>query len=1464
MPAELIKSRIVANNILPRFGFGFIIINMDKLKKNLKKLLAPAIVLLLVAVMGIFSPVISVAAALHLHAAAAGVTASNDVTITNLPARTVKITDPIKVPDITVGNTAELWHAGRQITDFGTIGNPRLYNEIGQYEWRFYIGTGDNKVLFDTYKVTATKSTYTMAMPSNVVTVAPKGLSQLVLPLPESFTVNGDSRELVKIEGNDAGHYAVVTLKDKKQNEATYRLYATVSLENSYLANTKLAFGAKNMTIDMTDYRALTGNLKVTYALKEDQDNGSLLVALPLNAIEIKNVNQDDVTFANIPTAPSVANLSYNSTVALTAPAADSAQAGKNTFTVEAQTSIVKVQAHLFADEPKTWTVNNNTSDKTQTLTFTVENGKLDNEFIEIDGLNVKVKKLGWYRFQFQTSTLFGYKMDSAFSNDAVTQNGDNVQYWSDSVKIYRDTVSPNFAWVEAYNKEDAAKIAEMNEKYSTLTDFDEYLPLTTQPDSTTTKKITVNYNQGLILPAIFPHDNATAFADIDVTAVTVEQWKTADGNSVEESNRASKGSEINATTFTYDQSKPLTIGFADSTPSNQGANVVTLKKVPGLYRVTFAVRDTEPRFEGNNEKYSAYDTAHSTYKYLYFFVDGESAFNCGTDGINSPIIDANKTFQVSDVYKVEGNTFDFQVPDFDDDHTSKNDLKVNYYLVNAADMSAVKTLDYNAGSTITVDMTDLAVGAGNYYIYAVAQNFNGLQSALKHQLGKATSNADSDDYFHTELFADAIYQTKDTVAQYGYAWKRAAFTIYDETAGHSVALNATISDNIADNTFKAGKPVKITSITANWGTAIDGQMSIAVYSKKDHKRYNIYNGNSASAEIVSSVAFNRDSYTLGGVGKELYFTPDVKDDYILVITAKEYASSQVSVLVKQINIESSGEWHGRLDGLSTDSDAVDATLTLGNSMTLPDVHIYNESNELVYVSSNRKLYQVADGAEVGDYTVTVMGEVSDPNSVTGNKFTPNETGKHKLRFDCYFTGEADPFYNINCVVQVNAPSTASNILMGEDYNTEKMMLNGITTTSEIDETKIYRIKNEKYLLGDNGTNTTDKPAYAITLDEFKDANYGAATDFVVNSAYLYDYLEPIYDGSTVTGYMYPAIAIPMANVTAGNASSDDVEITVQKSGSSSFLVSNKQKKAAGKESIIAPINGYYVFRPEGTFFADVKTNSKYNANNYTALGASSKSTVSGVYTVTYKLGSSTVSYNVTFGNLENGQVKLSEGFLTYNDGKENKTITESSDKLIIDKDSNGHRYVTIDMSKFAFDGNETMLNLINENDDALKYYWDKVSVTVTFDDGTFISSSDWSTDNDATKAIKDPNNYTYKFDLTEGSGTYKVTAELYNNYTSSTVSSSIAFTLDAESTNKSVNLNTVWGIILIVLSVGLLAGVIFYFIKTARATRFVDAPRALKGKDKKAAQAETNKDEKANQPVAAPKAEEAPKKDAK
>ena len=45
---------------------------MDKLKRFVKHLFAPAIVLILVAIMGVFSPVVSVAAALRANVVTAG------------------------------------------------------------------------------------------------------------------------------------------------------------------------------------------------------------------------------------------------------------------------------------------------------------------------------------------------------------------------------------------------------------------------------------------------------------------------------------------------------------------------------------------------------------------------------------------------------------------------------------------------------------------------------------------------------------------------------------------------------------------------------------------------------------------------------------------------------------------------------------------------------------------------------------------------------------------------------------------------------------------------------------------------------------------------------------------------------------------------------------------------------------------------------------------------------------------------------------------------------------------------------------------------------------------------------------------------------------------------------------------------------------------------------------------------
>lgn len=1448
---------------------------------------------MLVAVMGIFSPVISVAAALNLRSAAAGVTNkySNDITITDLPTKTVKVGDTIQVPTVT-GGRAELMHANKTLYDSA---NPSLYTplgeytEVGQYVWRFYVTDASDEVLFDSYTVNATKVDYAMTMPSGVVTVAPKNMASLVLPLPETYTVDGESRKIDSVVGND-GHYAVVTLKHKDANKnevtETYRLYATVSLENNYLANTNFTFDSQNLTINLSAYQNLTGNLKVTYTLKEDANDGKILVVLPLDTITIKNVTKDKVTFANIPTAPSVSGLSYYSKVALTAPSAGSATVGKDSFAVEAQTSIVKVQAHLFADEPSSWSVNNNTSDVTKTLTFTVENGKLSNDYIEIDGLNVKVKALGWYRFQFQTSTLFGYKMNDSFSNDTVTQNGDNVQYWSDSVKIYRDEISPDITWVDEY---DDAKVASMNAAYenSELENYNSYLPMTTQPDSTATKKVTVK--DCLVLPAVFPHDNSTSYTNLkDVYKLTIEQIKDVNGKDVVTSNTASKGATVGVTTFKYNPQKALRIDFTGSTIDKQPSdeNKVLLKNTAGLYKVTIAVRDVEPVFLGNNKTYSTYNNAHTTYKYLYFYVD--SAFNCGaaTDAsadVNSPKIDESKKFQVSDVYQWEGNTLEFPVPSFSDEHTATSDLKIDYYLVKDSDRTQYKKLDYvSGGSRVTVELTDaeMTLFKGDCYIYAVARNFNGMQADLKHQLG-TDFTLDTHGYFDVALFDNSrdIYRNgtkyKDSaeVAQYGYAWKRAAFTIHDVGAAHSATIAIDVKDTTDagwTNSFKAGDKVKISSITANWGENIDGQMSVAVYSEKTNKMYNVYNGNSVNSEIVSSILTqNNDKYKL----TNLYFTPDVSGKYLVVVTAKEFASKQVSVKVAEIEIGNSGEYHGgfNINGKGVNDDSVNDTALLGESKTLPDVEVYNDSNELVYVSRNRKLYDVSNmSTPVGDCVITAMG-VSDPNCISGNKFTPNKEGKHKFKYECYLGGNV--IYTDSYVINVTVPTVTANILMDEAYNGKKVLSSAPEKTEN--DANVYKVGTEgnyKYYEYDSAYTET-KPAYAITLEQFQKANYGDANNFVVDSAELYNYLEPKYVGGAVAGYMYPAIAIPMPNITGDTRyTSEDVEITVQKSGSSAYLVSNKKANIDGsKESKIEKIGGYYVFRPEGSFRADTKDTTKYNDKNYLALAAENPSMVSGVYTVTYKVGETSLSYNMTIGNREDGQATLQDGFLTYYNGKTTANITDSSDTVVIDKDDNGHRYVTIDLSKFEFSGNETMLDLINKDGDAVKYYFDKVTVTVTCEDGTIIDNVGgsttlaWSTANNETNAIKDENKRIYKFDLEHwGSGTYKVTAELYNTYTGTTVSDSIEFTLDTESTNKNINLNNVWGVILIVLSVGLLAGVIFYFVKTARATRFVDAPRALKAKGPKAEKTEEkeNKETKATAKPAA-KAEEAPKKDA-
>ncbi|MBQ7973405.1 MAG: hypothetical protein IJ295_00400, partial [Clostridia bacterium] len=659
-----------------------------------------------------------------------------------------------------------------------------------------------------------------------------------------------------------------------------------------------------------------------------------------------------------------------------------------------------------------------------------------------------------------------------------------------------------------------------------------------------------------------------------------------ADGESV--SNNYAYGSENgnnDGKNFVYDRTQPLTISFVESNCTNDKNKVQLLNKA-GLYHVRITVQEVQPEFADGNKYSGGY--ANSKTKHLYFYVQ---------DGYErvSPVIDENNVFQVSDVYLWEGKTFSFNKPTFTDANTPTDKIQVDYYLVALSDITTDKVVALDAGENslrVDVDLDDLGLEAINkynkFYIYAVARNFNAMQNKLYVATGKTLS---SGTYFEDNLLLPD--EPAEDVAKNGYAWKRAEFAIHEATSANEAGIEVKLEDEFhnTENNYIAGKPVRIYNIETEWASKVDGQMSVSVYQVKENDvlvPVNVVDSNkTSSAQIVSSVSFYRTSHTMSN----LYFTPGVGGDYIIVVTAKDHASAKVSTNVTKIQIGSSGDWGVTPLSLGTKAVAdytVDKTITMGESLVLPNWVISKDNSSTEkYFAKNRQLYKYnAEGdlvaPEANDYyTITVKG-VNDQNCITGNKFVPNKDGQYVFQYDFYVS--KTKVKTINYVVQVNSDSSASSsIRVNESYDDNKVLWN--VATSDSDGDGKHKIGDKYYVVGatekdgTEKTGTEKKPAYAIILEQFVNSNYGDATDFVVDSASLFEYLEPIYKDGAITGYMYPAIAIPMPNLISDIASSDEVEITVQKSGNSNYLVSSKKKNAGGianNASVIEQIDGYF------------------------------------------------------------------------------------------------------------------------------------------------------------------------------------------------------------------------------------------------------------------------------------------------
>lgn len=1346
---------------------------MNKFKSKFLSLLTPLAVLSLAVVMMIAAPMTSLMGALRVNAASVS---SDNFTITNLPARYAEVSDEIQQPALTAG-TAVLWHANREMT----VNNGDQYREAGQYEWRFYTDA-TKKQLITTHTVYVTQPEYVITMPSVVPTVAPKDLTdgKLVLPLPEKLTKDDEEITL----GNDyqlvvKAYKGIIDLSDK------------VTVNNTD--------DQKSVVIDLsslsTDERF--GTLKVTYILRDT--HGQDLTAKVLTDIEIKDCNKDQVTFSSNPAAPSVQSLALWQEITLTAPTASSAKYDNTTFNVEATTKIIGYKFYNGATQPSNW-------DKIGTVNCA--SGYIDDDAVKIDGLQVTTKQLGWYKFLFRTDTLFGNKSDN--------ENETDGEYWSDAVNIKSDSRSPEFKFVDAYGTDDVS-VADKTLKGVAFADLaDEYsdrypFSSSSSEPASDAQKILVDQKTTLTLPAIFAVDNNTALDQLKMT-VTVAQVKDVDGNKVTDPNTAAVYYNNAYHDDTYNPGKVLKIDFANSTATS-GDNFIHLTNDAGLYLITLNIEDTAPKY-GNGDATSS-NSPRRAQKYLYFQL-GKNTLDMSADSY-SPTIDA---FQVSDVYLWEGKTFDFAVPTYSDPYTPTANIAMDYYLVNKKSKQVFRldNDDISAGR-MHVDLMDLMDdgewaafknNTSDVSIYAVARNFTYLQYEWNEAV---TANK----------YADLTLYQGDKIGDLPTAGKlgngltvaQVPFTMHSVATGTAGTLSVAVDNGTDSNTtFKAGEAVRIKNASVNWGSEIDGRISVAVYQLKDdgsRVAVSVVDDNQKDAnqnENVSAVAFRRSSYAI----ENWYFTPRNAGTYQVVVTAKNNASNVVIANVQTLTVDPNGEWVPLPTAMGTTSGAPDATLTMGTAgrVVVPNLG-KNGATTPTYRAKDRKLYG-ADGNVNGDYTITVQG-VNDPNCLTGERFVPNQAGTYTFAID-YYDSSKNWLSTVNYVVEVTADgnNTTSAIKLDTAY--------GDLQFTNDDGKVVKGIKN------DSGAGTADSPKYAITLSQFMTANLGGTTDFIVDRETLHQNLEKIADaGDDATyQYLYPAIAIPMPNLIS-NGTAEDFEITVQKSGYSDLLVSSKKTLPNGKNSVIPMMGDYFVFRPEGKF-----------KNNDADFLVNAGDSASAVYVITYKTPSTSLTFNVTIGDPVKGKLTFDDGFLTYDNGK--KTIDRGTTP-VIDKDSDGKRYVTINLQKLKYLGNNTLLqamakgpdagdNEIVDEDQTAAYLWRNVNVSVTYEGVTLVSTGDWDDkkDNDA---------MTYRFNLSD-SGTYTVNVSLFNPYVNQMVTESFDFTIDVTATNKNVNLSTVWGIILVILSVGLLAGVIFYFVKTARETRFLDNPKAPKAKkDKKA-----------------------------
>ena len=764
------------------------------------------------------------------------------------------------------------------------------------------------------------------------------------------------------------------------------------------------------------------------------------------------------------------------------------------------------------------------------------------------------------------------------------------------------------------------------------------------------------------------------------------------------------------------------------------------------------------------------------------------------------------------------------------------------------------------------------------FRIYAVARNYHALvndinlsavsdPSTNKFTIGDASSTVH--DNTDTANFIPYITAVFDTVAIYkmsygtaavitdqigDYEWKN--FLTDDKVAqGEKIYIPALMFSYAADSYFST---ITYEVIHKESGTSISA--STAQSSENDRPIGGGWQGTigSTAGTTVDGDA-DDDRLVLGLDGKDIqefgtgdvgdinnydgavawenakqidnrrFFTSNNAGEHLVVVKATN-AGGNVGIFVGSITVKGIPHYSARLI-----NDGVD-TMKIGESKSLPAVEVTIDGGK--YVSGGLGGAGGAQGyivtademagadfdpgeanprqAKVGTYSVTFGSENMNRTTMERNNFVPTVPDRYKFIFSITITDDEEEGYAAG---KKPLPSiTPSKPLQFElEYYITVNSLENSDIVLDLDSKRYNDLANSQLSIGDTGFDATDVNRYNFFTEMTVDGAEGKTLEMTDDQ--LINGLIPTSDPSVFEyGRIYipnelPSLAESVRGLGADFYEKAEAYITVEwsKSKTNIPLLDTRANSATFDHINDTDFaEGLYWFKPQG--FVEKDADGKWVPANNANKDAV---TVDGEYVVTYRLTYMDTTVTKRF-NIAMGDTRQPKITYTGEPGAA-ENVFEKTYKV-------GGKMI------FVFGKNTFNISGTKNNE----FFWtdgylndtannSNVHITVSRDSGTQVKPG---LDDDDKYTITfdkntDPKNWieTHQFTFTEA-GTYTIFIQVKSE---SGVWGNKSFSVKVEEKTPKAQIapEKIWGIILIVLSVGLLLGVIVYFFATGRKTKF-------------------------------------------